>query len=130
MNLLIDSVDILSIGLAIAVGLLLGWFMNRNRNVDFSNIHVINQEDFTKNMRRGQLVDVRKKTEFEQDKIKGARNFTVAQMTSKHPKIRKDLSVYLYCNDGKKSKKVAKKLMRAEYKDVYILDGGFQKYNN
>lgn len=126
MNLLIEFSDISSITIAIVLGLSLGWLLTRNKNTDLSGVHVINKEDFTKNMRRGQLIDIRKKADFEKDKIKGARNFRMSSLTSKYSKIRKDLPVYLYCENGKYSKRAAKKLARSEYKSVYVLDGGFQ----
>lgn len=130
MNLLIDFGDWTSILIAIVLGLSLGWLMTRNKNTDFTNIHVITKEEFLKNMRRGQLIDMRKKDIFEADKIKGARNFKISVLTSKYSKIRKDLPVYLYCGNGKKSKKAAKKLIRSEYKTIYILEDGFANYKN
>ncbi len=129
MNLLIEFTDLSSIAIAIALGLTLGWLMTRNKDADYTNIHIINKEDFSKNMRRGQLVDIRKKDAYETDKIKGARNITVGSMTSKYPKIRKDLPVYMYCGNGSKSKRAAKKLIRNQYKAVYVLQGGFENYN-
>ncbi len=119
-----------SVIIAIIAGLGLGWFMVRNKNVDFSKIHFINRNDFINNMRKGQLIDIRKKEAFEQDKIKGARNFKVGDLTSKYSKLRKDQSIYLYCSNGKKSKRVAKKLIRNNTSDVYILEGGIKAYNN
>lgn len=132
MNFLIDSSDISSMVIAVALGLGIGWLINRNKgaNKNYEHISVLSKEEFTKNMRRGQLVDMRKKDAFETDKIKGARNFTPSQMTLKYPKLRKDMPIYLYCENGKKSKSAARKLIRNEYKQVYILEGGFTNYNN
>ena len=124
-----SNLDPLSILLAVVVGLGLGWFMVRNKNNDYTKINEINKTDFKNNMRKGQLVDVRKKDEFEKNKIKGARNFRASELTGKYAKLRRDKSVYLYCNNGKKSKRVAKKLIRDNYKDVYVLNGGFENYN-
>ena len=121
--------DFTSIIIAVVAGLGIGYLMVRNQNVDFSKIHVIERKDFVKNMRKGQLVDVRKKEKFEQDKIKGARNFAVRDLTSKYSKIRKDLSVYIYCQNGRKSKRAAKKLVRKGFGDIYVLSGGFDAYN-
>jgi len=122
--------DFYSIALAIVAGLVLGWLLMRNKNIDYSRIHIINKEDFVQNMRKGQLIDIRKKDAFEQDKIKGARNFRPNEVTSKYSKLRKDLSIYVYCQNGKKSKRLSKKLAKANFKDVYILDGGFNAYTN
>jgi rhodanese-related sulfurtransferase len=118
-----------SILLAIISGLILGWLITKNKGIDFSKLHIIGTDDFLKNMRKGQLVDIRKKELFEDSKIKGARNFTKKQITSKYSKLRKDLPVYLYCQNGKKSKKLAKEMIQKGYSSVYVLDGGFQNYD-
>lgn len=114
--------------LAAGLGLALGWLVIRNKNVDYTKIRVIEKKDFKANMRKGQLIDIRKKTEYDQHKIKGARHFKVSQITGKYSKIRKDQGVYLYCNNGAKSKRVAKKLIRDGFNDVYVLKGGFSKF--
>lgn len=122
--------DFWSIALAAVLGLGLGWLMMRNQGKDFSRISILKRKDFVDNMRKGQLVDIRKKAEFEQDKIKGARNFTPGQMKAKISKLRKDQPVYLYCQNGKKSKRVSRDLIRKDYQQVYVLDGGLDSYNN
>ena len=122
--------DFWSIALAVVLGGGLGWLMVRNQNTDFTKITVLNKDDFASNMRKGQLVDIRKKAEFEQDKIKGARNFKVGDMTQKYSKLRLDQAIYLYCSNGRKSKRAAKKLVRKGFKAVYVLEGGFNNYNN
>lgn len=122
--------DFANVAIAVVAGLMLGWLIMRNKKVDYSKIHVINKEDFVKNMRKGQLVDIRKKEDFEQDKIKGARNFKASLLTSKYSKLRRDQSIYLYCTNGRKSKRIAKKLAKSNFSDIYILEGGFQAYNN
>ena len=79
-------------------------------------------------MRKGQLIDVRKKDEFEQNKIIGARNFSSRQLSGKYSKLRKDLSIYIYCNNGKKSHRAAKKLTKNGYRNIYVLENGFNDY--
>ena len=116
--------------LAVVLGLGLGWIMVRSNSTDYSRIHIINRDDFTKNMRKGQLIDIRKQDQFEADKIKGARNYKTAELTGKYAKIRKDLPIYLYCNNGKKSKRIAKSLARKNFKVIYVLEGGLQNFNN
>jgi rhodanese-related sulfurtransferase len=112
--------------IAVALGLLMGWIMTQRNKRTPEAVHMINKEDFFSNMRKGQLVDVRKAKEFEQDKIKGARNFSSMQLTGKYPKVRKDKSVYLYCNTGRKSKKIANKMSGQGFKAIYVLEGGFK----
>ncbi|MCK5761508.1 MAG: rhodanese-like domain-containing protein [Candidatus Izimaplasma sp.] len=114
--------------IAASVGIIMGLFIVSRKNIDHSAIHVINRDDFVGNMRKGQLIDVRKKDEFDQNKIKGARNFTPSQITGKGTKLRKDQSVYLYCKNGKKSHRTAKKMTKQGYKNIYILEKGFENY--
>jgi len=114
--------------IAIVVGVVMGMFIVARKNIDHSAIHIINRDDFVNNMRKGQLIDIRKKEEFEQNKIKGSRNFKASQLAGTHSKLRKDQSVYLYCNNGKKSHRTAKKMTKQGYKNIYILEGGFENY--
>jgi len=122
--------DFFSIALAAGIGLLLGWLMVRSKNTDYTRVKVISRKDFVENMRKGQLIDIRKQEEFVEDKIKGARNFNPRALTSKGSKIRKDQSVFLYCSNGRKSKRVGRKLARNDVGTIYILDGGFETYCN
>jgi rhodanese-related sulfurtransferase len=117
--------DWYTIVIAVGLGLLMGYIMTQRNKIKPDAIHVINKEDFYNNMRKGQLVDIRKEKEFEEDHIKGARNFNKSQIVTKYAKLRKDKSVYIYCNNGKKSKSLAKKMSANDYKAIYILDGGF-----
>ena len=119
-----------SLAIAVVLGLGLGWIMVRNQNTDYSKITVLKRDDFVQNMRKGQLVDIRKKAQFEEDKIKGARNFKMNTLTSKTTKLRRDQAIYVYCQNGRKSKSAARKLIRKNYNIVYVLEGGFDAYNN
>ncbi len=83
-------------------------------------------EEFKKNMRKGQLIDIRREGDRKKDKIKGARAFRPRYLLSKNQtKVRKDLPVYLYCKNGKKSKKAGRKMLKKGYSKVYILSGGY-----
>lgn len=126
---LLVSFDFTSIAIAVVLGLGLGWVMVRNQNTDYTKITVLKKKDFAQNMRKGQLIDIQKKADFEVDKIKGARNFKMSSISSKNSKLRKDQAVYLYCKNGRNSKKAAKKLVRSNYLIVYVLDGGLDAYN-
>jgi len=115
---------IISIVAGLAIGLVLMYFKNK----DYSNIFVINLKDFIENMRKGQLIDVRKKININDDKIKGARNYSIRKLGSKHVNLRKDQSVYLYCENGKLSKRAAKKLSKNGFSNIYILSKGYANY--
>jgi len=117
-----------SIAISITAGLGLGLVMIYFKDRDFSNVFVLSLKDFTENMRKGQLIDVRKKIIDENDKIKGARHFTPSKITSKNVNIRKDLSVYLYCENGKLSKRIAKRLSKKGFSNIYVLSEGYKNY--
>lgn len=119
-----------SLAIAVVLGLALGWIMVRNKNNDYSKITILKRDDFAQNMRKGQLIDIRKKAEFETDKINGARNFKMNSVTSKSSKLRRDQAIYVYCQNGRKSKSAARKLVRSNYSTVYVLEGGLDAYNN
>lgn len=118
--------DWYTIVIAVALGLLLGWMMTQRNKRKPEAVHVISKEDFFNNMRKGQLIDVRKAKEFEADRIKGARHFAAVQLIGKYPKIRKDKSVYMYCQNERKSKKLANKMSAKGYTAIYVLEGGFK----
>ena len=114
--------------ISIVAGVGIGLVMMYYKNVDYSNVYVINLKDFMANMRKGQLIDVRKKIIDEKEKIKGSRHFVPRKATSDSVNLRKDLSIYLYCDNGKLSKKVARKLSRKGYKNLYVLSHGYENY--
>ena len=120
--------DFFTIALTIVAGVMIGLLFVNRTNADYSKIRKLKKEDFISNMRKGQLIDVRKKDLFEQDKIKGARLFRRAQLNAKSTKLRKDQSVYIYCTNGKKSYRGAKKLIKEGFNNVFVLEGGFEEY--
>ncbi len=111
--------------LAIVIGLGLGLVLSGRKAVNKDVIHIIKEDDFRNNMRKGQLVDIRKKEDFDISHIKGARNFKGRLLATKYTKLRRDQSVYLYCSNGKKSYKVAKKMSKDNFRAVYVLENGF-----
>ncbi len=121
---------IIQYGIPVIIGLTIGFLvlnLQKNKNVKVNSLEV---QAFKKNMRKGQLIDIRKDKQFKSDKIKGARNFSVKYIKSKNQtKIRKDKPVYLYCGNGSQSKKAAKKLGRKGFNEVYVLEGGLEAYN-
>ena len=112
--------------ITIVGGVVLGLLVSSRKPANKEVIHIVNNDDFKNNMRKGQLVDIRSKDEFEKSKIKGARNFTKKSVLSKYSKLRKDQSVFIYCNNGKKSYNLAKKMSKEAFKAIYVLDGGLE----
>ncbi len=114
----------LSIAAGVGIGLLLMYY----KNADYTNVYVINLKDFISNMRKGQLIDVRKKIEDTDEKIKGSRHFIPRKAKSKNISLRKDLSVYIYCENGKSSHRVAKKMSKNGFVNIYVLAKGYENY--
>ena len=88
------------------------------------NAVLIDEEELSKNLRKGQLIDLRKKDEYEAGHINGARHIPFATLNRSLGKIRKDLPVYLYCDNEKVSKRAALLLASKGYNLVFCLKGG------
>ena len=90
---------------------------------------VVESEEFGKDLRRVQLVDVREKDEFKHAHILGARNIPYSQFKIRFKELRKDKPVYLYDAGIMVSGRSARILKKAGYKDIYILKGGYKNWN-
>ncbi|MGY3765965.1 rhodanese-like domain-containing protein [Vagococcus vulneris] len=91
----------------------------------------ITQEELQKNMRKGQIIDVREKEEFNRGHILGARSvpFTIARAHKEYlTAIRKDAPVYLYDNKKAFSINMARLLKKEGYTDIYVLKGGYTNW--
>ena len=113
--------------LPILAGFVIGYLLWKARQTTLESVQELEWDTFKRTMRKGQLVDIRKKKKVKDDKIKGARIFSPGRLKSKHQtKVPKDQALYLYCANGKKSKRVAKKLSQKGFKEVYVLKGGLE----
>lgn len=111
------------------VGIAIGLWLVRLREVKKEFLFVTDLETFKLNMRKGQLIDIRNAKAFEMDKIKGARHFRPAVLKNKRQiKIRKDLPVYLYCQNGTRSRRLARRMTAIGYLEVHVLEGGFNAW--
>ena len=113
--------------IAIILGIILGLFimMRRESQKDVVNL---SEKEFVENMRKGQLVDLRKKEEFDQGHINGARNIPFVMLTRNPGKLRRDLPIYLYCEKGKVCKRAALVLYGKGYENIYQLEGGLTNW--
>lgn len=114
--------------IAIILGIILGLFIMMRRESKKAVVS-LSEKEFIENMRKGQLVDLRKKEEFEDGHINGARNIPFAMLTRNPGKLRKDLPIYLYCEKGKVSKRAALVLYGKGYEQIYQLEGGLTNWN-
>ena len=112
---------------ATLIGLGLALFVTMRREAK-NSLTVLSEEEFTANMRKGQLIDIRKKEDFDRGHINGARNIPAATITRNIGKIRSDLPVYLYCEKGKSCKRIAVFLNTKGINNIYQLDGGLENW--
>ena len=92
---------------------------------------VLTPEEFRKDMRKVQIVDVRERPEFEAGHILGARSIAFTQFKERYLEIRKDQPVYLYDQRTALSGRAAALLKKNGYdKDrIFILKGGFDNWD-
>lgn len=116
--------------LPIGLGLAAGWLIARGRqNKNNDSVMLLEADDFNKNMRKGQLIDIRDTDDWKSAKINGSRNFPKRSIISDRFKLRNDLPVFLYEEKGhSKAKSVANKLARKGFNPVYVLKEGFEEW--
>lgn len=77
------------------------------------------------------LIDVRESVEFKVSHIKGAKNDAYNNFKVKSLKnINKQDTIIIYCSVGYRSEKVAEKLQKAGYKNIFNLYGGIFDWIN
>ena len=113
--------------IAIILGIILGLFIMMRRESKKAVVN-LSEKEFVENMRKGQLVDLRKKEEFDQGHINGARNIPFVMLTRTPGKLRRDLPIYLYCEKGKVCKRAALVLYGKGYENIYQLEGGLTNW--
>ena len=79
-----------------------------------------------------QLVDVRTPSEHKEGHIANSQNidFNSPTFDADIAKLNKDKPVILYCQRGGRSAKCADKLLKAGFKKIYDLKGGFSEWEH
>lgn len=90
---------------------------------------IIENEEFKRNIRRAQVIDVREKDHFDSGHILGARNIPYVQMKQRAAELRKDQPIYLYDDKKTISSRAALLLKKKGYKEIFILKGGYDKWD-
>lgn len=90
---------------------------------------ILTAEEFRKDMRKVQVVDVREAPEFEAGHILGARNIAFTQFKERYRELRKDQPVYLYDQRNIVSGRAAAILKKNGYKEIYTLKGGYDSWD-
>lgn len=90
---------------------------------------VLTSDEFRKDMRRAQIIDVREKPEFLAGHVLGARNIPYSQFKERAAEIRKDQPVYLYDQRVAFAGRAAAVLKKAGHENIYILKGGYDNWD-
>lgn len=92
-------------------------------------ITFLTEEEFTQNIRKAQVVDVRDKDSYEYGHIIGARNIPYELFRQRAQGLRKDQPIYLYDKNGVTVLRAAQVLKKKGYRDIYVLKDGISKWN-
>ena len=87
---------------------------------------VVSASEFGKDLRHGQLIDVREKDEFKAAHILGARNIPYSQFKLRFRELRKDQPIYLYEEGVTIAGRCAYSLKKNGYTNIFILKHGFE----
>ncbi|NOZ45823.1 MAG: hypothetical protein GXO79_03480 [Chlorobi bacterium] len=102
-------------------------------NAQNNVIHNISSVEFYKLIQAGKnvLLDVRTKSEFENEHIKDASNlnFYALDFKNKLDLLHKDEKIFLYCTTGYRSAKVADILKNKGFTNIYNLEKGIMDWN-
>jgi len=122
--------DVLNWLLPVLLGLFIGFLIATRKNSNVGdNVVTMSPEEFSQNMRKGQLIDIRSEDDFHSGKILGSRNFPKRSILGSLFKLRNDQAVFIYGNsDHGQISHVAKKLVKKGYRPVYILKGGIENW--
>jgi rhodanese-related sulfurtransferase len=116
--------------LPITLGLLVGIIFSMRRRYDYSQVIILEPDEFRQNMRKGQLIDIRPEIDYKARKINGSRNYPKQSIFQNLSRFRRDQAIFIYDENHTKSvKSVARKLLRKGFQPVYILSGGLKKWN-
>lgn len=90
---------------------------------------LLENKEFRQGMHVGQIIDLRDKDNFDAGHIMGARNIPYTQFKIMKESIRKDMPVYLYDQGKSLSTRIAVKLHKDGYKEIYLLKNGFEHWD-
>lgn len=116
MNILLEYI------LPIILGLVLGLLFLVVKDYYTTKVTGLDVSSFKNIMRKGQLIDLRPFSLYQENHIKGARNFKLSEIKKTTTKLRKDLPLYIVHESSQKAKKAARTLTLNGYQDVYYLN--------
>ncbi|WP_026866384.1 MULTISPECIES: rhodanese-like domain-containing protein [Jeotgalicoccus] len=99
-----------------------------NAYISMRGVNMLSEEEFGKDLRKVQLIDLREKDKFNHGHILGARNIPLSTFQMKKGGIRKDQPVFLYDQNGRTALRAARMLKKDGHKDINILKQGIAKW--
>jgi|SRR5690625_104295 len=88
----------------------------------------LESEEFKKDLRKKQLIDVREKDEFDAGHILGARNIPFFEIKQRYVELRKDQPIYLYEAGTYAAYRAAIELRKHGFEDLFVLKGGYDNW--
>ncbi len=82
------------------------------------------RDEYYDNAQQHTLIDVRSKMEFNGGHIPGAINIPMDQISHRANEIPTGQPVVFVCASGNRSRSVVEALLKADFKEVYNLEGG------
>lgn len=77
-----------------------------------------------------ELIDIRTVSEFQADHIKNARNIPLKELVLRQSELKKNATVVIYCQSGKRSTKALWVLKDFGIENILQLEGGFTHFKN
>lgn len=99
-----------------------------NAFLSVRGVNMLSEDEFNKDLRKVQLIDLREKDKYKHGHIMGARNMPMSTFSLKKGGIRKDIPVYLYDQNGRTALRAARMLKKDGYKDINVLKQGIAKW--
>ena len=90
---------------------------------------IISEDEFKAGMKKAQVIEIKKKNEFDSGHILGARNIPFTVLTNSFSAFRKDQPIYLYDTRKSLSIRAANKLRKEGFTNVYILKEGYEGWS-
>ena len=122
-------------GLAFIVSFLLLASISSGQETDSSKYKVLPPEEFIKEFHDNAdavLIDVRNSKDYRKSRINEAINIPASEITDDYfggpEAIPVDKSIFIYCYVGYSSKRAAVKFYDHGYRNIYSLEGGFNKW--
>ncbi|MFC6293950.1 rhodanese-like domain-containing protein [Lactiplantibacillus daoliensis] len=89
---------------------------------------MLDEEEFTKGMRKAQVIDLREKKEFDAGHILGARNIPYNSLKVRMGELRQDMPVYVYDQNHTLSTRAVAILAKNGYSNLCILKPGYARW--